>query len=75
MTMLLEIVRTFVSTWQNILPILVLLAGFQLFVLRQPIPRLRQVIVGFGYVLVGLTLFLVGLEKALFHLVAFPYFP
>ncbi len=66
--MLLEIAQTFVTTWQNILPILVLLASFQLFVLRRPIPRLRQVVVGFGYVLVGLTLFLVGLEKALFPL-------
>ena len=66
--MLLEIARTFLDTWLNVLPILALLASFQLFVLRQPIPRLRQVIVGFGYVLLGLTLFLVGLEKALFPL-------
>lgn len=64
--MLLEIAQTFLATWQNVLPILVLLAGFQLFVLRQPIPRLRRVVVGFGFVLAGLTLFLVGLEKALF---------
>ena len=64
--MLLEIAETFVATWQNVLPILVLLGSFQLFVLRQPIPRLRRVVVGFGFVLVGLTLFLVGLEKALF---------
>jgi len=68
MNMLLEIAQTFLDTGLNVLPILVLLASFQLFVLRQPIPRLRQVVVGFGYVLVGLTLFLVGLEKALFPL-------
>ena len=66
MNLLLEIAQTFVAPWQNVLPILVLLASFQLFVLRQPIPRLRRVVVGFGFVLVGLTLFLVGLEKALF---------
>jgi hypothetical protein len=34
MNMLLEIAQTFVATWQNVLPILVLLASFQLFVLQ-----------------------------------------
>jgi hypothetical protein len=51
-----------------VLPLVVILLGFQLLVLRKPIPRLRQVLSGFGYVLAGLVLFLVGLEKALFPL-------
>jgi hypothetical protein len=66
MDMLLEIARTLVATCRDVFPVLALIVGFQYIILRQPIPRLRQVVVGFGYVLMGLTLFLVGLEKALF---------
>jgi len=57
-----------VATCRDVFPVLALIVGFQYIVLRQPIPRLGQVIVGFGCVLIGLTLFLVGLEKALFPL-------
>ncbi len=68
MDMLLEIAQTFVATCRDVFPVLALIVGFQVIILRQPIPHLRQVVVGFGYVLAGLTLFLVGLEKALFPL-------
>nr|WP_243547350.1 DUF1538 domain-containing protein [Pseudodesulfovibrio tunisiensis] len=54
------------ATIRDILPILILIVCFQLFVLRQPIPHLRQLIVGGVYVVLGLALFLIGLEKALF---------
>ena len=50
------------------LPIIILIAGFQLLVLRQPIPQLGRLIVGGVYVVIGLALFLAGLEKALFPL-------
>jgi len=66
--MLLQIAQTFVATCRDVFPVLALIVGFQYIILREPIPRLRQVVVGFGYVLIGLTLFLVGLEKALFPL-------
>ena len=66
--MLLDIAQTFIVTCRDVFPVLALIVGFQCLILRQPIPRLRQVVVGFGYVLIGLTLFLVGLEKALFPL-------
>ncbi|NQT55593.1 MAG: DUF1538 family protein, partial [Desulfobacteraceae bacterium] len=66
MNMLLEIAQTLVATCRDIFPVLALIVAFQLIILRQPIPHLRQVVVGFGCVLVGLTLFLVGLERALF---------
>ena len=66
--MLLEIAQTFVATCRDVFPVLTLIVGFQVIILRQPIPHLRQVVVGFGCVLAGLTLFLVGLEKALFPL-------
>ncbi len=54
------------STARDVLPILIILLGFQIFILRKPIPNLRRVIIGFVYVLVGLALFLQGLEQALF---------
>jgi hypothetical protein len=56
------------STITDVLPIAGIIFGFQLLVLREKIPHLKQVLVGFVYVLVGLTLFLVGLEEALFPL-------
>ena len=51
---------TFVATIRDVLPIAAVVIGFQLFVLRRPIPNLRRVLIGFVYVLVGLTLFLVN---------------
>lgn len=66
MDMLIEIAQTFMVTCRDFFPVLALIAGFQYIVLRQPIPHLRKVIVGFCCVLAGLSLFLVGLEKALF---------
>jgi hypothetical protein len=66
--MLLDILQTFGVTCRDVFPVLALIVGFQFIILRQSIPHLRQVVVGFGLVLIGLTLFLVGLEKALFPL-------
>ena len=60
--------QTGISTAGDVLPIILIIVGFQLFVIRKPIPHLRQLIVGFVYVLVGLVFFLIGLEKALFPL-------
>jgi len=53
-------------TLRDVLPILVLIVSFQIFVLKQPIPHLKRVIIGGVYVVLGLALFLLGLEKALF---------
>ncbi|WP_319469759.1 DUF1538 domain-containing protein [uncultured Pseudodesulfovibrio sp.] len=63
---LLEFGTVLIATVRDILPILILIVCFQLFVLRQPIPHLRRLIVGGVYVVLGLALFLVGLDKALF---------
>ncbi len=56
------------ATCRDVLPILLLITGFQLLVLKQPIPHLRRLVVGGIYVVIGLALFLAGLEKALFPL-------
>ena len=66
MELLQHLFVTGLSTITDVLPIAAIIFGFQLLVLRQKIPHLKQVLFGFVYVLVGLTLFLVGLEVALF---------
>jgi len=66
MELLLHLLRTGLSTVLDVLPIVAIILGFQVLVLRQEIPNLKRVLVGFIYVLAGLTLFLVGLEEALF---------
>ncbi|MEE9411885.1 MAG: DUF1538 domain-containing protein [Methylococcales bacterium] len=57
-----------VNSIRDILPIMAILIGFQLLVLRKPVPNLQRVIVGFFAVLFGITLFIQGLEMALFPL-------
>ena len=54
------------GTCRDVLPIILLITFFQLFVLRQSIPNLPRLIIGGVYVVIGLALFLTGLEKALF---------
>jgi len=51
---------------RDLLPILVVVAFFQLAVLQQPIPKLADLITGTVFVLLGLTFFLHGLEMSLF---------
>ena len=66
--MISDILSTLISTVRDVVPIALILFGFQLFVLRRKIPNLGRVLWGFVYVLFGLTFFLYGLEKALFPL-------
>jgi len=68
MAMLDLIWQTLLDTILDILPIAAIILGFQLLVIRRPVPNLRRVLLGFLYVLIGLTLFLVGLKEALFPL-------
>lgn len=56
------------ATCRDVMPIILLITVFQLFVLRQKIPHLRRLVIGGVYVVLGLALFLAGLEKALFPL-------
>ena len=60
--------KTLLATCKDVLPIIILIVGFQLLVLRRSIPHLRRLVVGGVYVVIGLALFLAGLEKALFPL-------
>jgi hypothetical protein len=54
------------STFFDILPIAIIIFGFQFFVIRKRIKNLKQVLTGMLYVLIGITFFLLGLEEALF---------
>ncbi len=63
-----ELAATIGSTVLDVLPIAVILIGFQVGVLRETIPNLRRVLLGAVYVVLGLSFFLFGLEQALFPL-------
>jgi len=56
------------STFRDVLPIVVIIFGFQYLVIRKKVPNLKRVLIGFLYVLIGLAFFLVGLDMALFPL-------
>ena len=66
MELLGTVLNTFLATIRDVAPISLLLVFFQLIVLRERIPHLKRVLVGFVYVISGLALFLIGLEQALF---------
>ncbi len=66
MGLLTELFETGLATFTDVLPITAVIFGFQLLVLRQPVPGLKSILFGYVYVLIGLTLFLVGLQEALF---------
>jgi len=66
--LLLHLWHVMVGTIFDVLPIVIIIFGFQGLVIRKPIPNMKKVLVGFVYVLFGLAFFLVGLEEALFPL-------
>lgn len=51
---------------KNILPIVLVIVGFQLLVIRKPLPHFKRTMIGFISVLLGIAFFLEGLEMALF---------
>ena len=63
-----DLLGTLTGTVFDVLPIALIIFGFQLFVLRKRFPNLKKVLIGFLYVLLGLAFFLDGLELALFPL-------
>ena len=61
-----NLLDTFWATITDVLPIAVIIVGFQSLVIRRPIANIGRVGLGFLSVLVGLAFFLLGLEMALF---------
>jgi len=66
--LLLQFFRSLRQSFQDLLPIILVIAFFQLVVLQQPVPQLGQIVVGGLMVLLGLSLFVQGLQMALFPL-------
>ena len=56
------------SALRDLAPIILVIAFFQVVVLRQPFPDLLSVLIGLLCVIAGLTLFIQGLESGLFPL-------
>ena len=54
------------KSFRDLAPIIIVIAFFQLFILRQPIPNFTDIITGTLLVATGLTLFVRGLEMGLF---------
>ncbi|MDI3323326.1 DUF1538 domain-containing protein [Pontibacterium granulatum] len=66
MEFVMQLIDITLATIKDVIPIAAIIFGFQLFVIRRPIPNVKRVVIGFAYVIVGLALFLLGLDKALF---------
>ena len=54
------------DAFTDLLPIILVIAFFQLVVIRQPLPQLGEVLLGAFLVVTGLSLFIQGLEMSLF---------
>ena len=68
METIIQFIYHLASTLTDVLPIIAIIFGFQLLVIRKPIPNVGKVSIGFVYVVLGLALFLLGLDQALFPL-------
>ena len=72
MTATLQQLRAFFATLltslRDLLPIILVVAFFQIVVIRQPVPDLAEILSGTLLVILGLTFFIRGLEQALFPL-------
>ncbi len=60
------ILKKLKSSMTDLLPIVLVIAFFQIFVLKQPLPQIGDVLFGALLVVVGLSLFVQGLEMGLF---------
>lgn len=63
-----QLFETLFDTCVNIFPIIAIILGFQLLIIRKPLPNPRRMLIGFIYVILGITFFLQGLQMALFPL-------
>jgi hypothetical protein len=68
MKLIRHLLASLINSGRDLLPIVVVIAFFQLLVLRQPIPDLAELLIGSFLVVLGLTLFIHGLKIGLFPL-------
>ena len=60
--------ESLLDSLRDLTPLIVVIVFFQLVVVRQPVPNLGDLIVGFALVVLGLTFFVRGLNMGLFPL-------
>jgi len=65
-TILPQVWRKLWTAFKDLLPIILVIAFFQVFVLKQPLPNFLDVVVGGMFVVFGLMIFVQGLEMGLF---------
>lgn len=63
---MLDAIKPFLNSFRDLVPIVVVIAFFQIVVLQQPIPNFIDILMGLLFVVAGLTLFIRGLEMGLF---------
>jgi hypothetical protein len=61
-----EVLKKLWMAFKDLLPIILVIAFFQIFVLKQPLPDFLDVLVGGVFVVFGLMIFVQGLEMGLF---------
>lgn len=66
--LLLQFLRSIRQSFQDLLPIILVIGFFELVVLQQDVPNFGQILAGGFMVLLGLSLFVQGLQMALFPL-------
>ncbi|WP_415720983.1 DUF1538 family protein [Photobacterium ganghwense] len=66
MSALWVLMKSLLASLRDLMPIVLVVAFFQLVVLQQPLPHLGAILLGLGFVVIGLTLFVLGLEMGLF---------
>jgi hypothetical protein len=60
------LLRVMLGSFKDLLPIILVIAFFQLIILQQPLPDLISILGGLLFVVLGLTFFIFGLEMGLF---------
>ena len=60
------LIKQLFSSFLDLLPIFTVVLIFQVFVIRQPLPDIANLLLGSAFVIAGLTLFIQGLEQSLF---------
>ena len=66
MTAVLALFRVMLGSLRDLLPIVTVIAFFQLAVLQEPLPHLLSILVGLVLVVLGLTFLIFGLEMGLY---------
>ena len=66
--LLLQFLKSLLQSFKDLLPIILVIAFFELLVLKQGVPHFGQIVAGGLMVLAGLSLFVQGLQMALFPL-------